>query len=331
MSPCDWDETLFFGLEVVRKMVKAKTVAAILVVVLVVIVGLAFFVVRLPSPPPPKFSLLSWKVEPQFNSEAVLSIQYEVSGDVPGDSIYFQLLRPTGTTAYHETPILTGTVNLRMSGVSTPEPGRYRLTVVPYEHRGQIMFEREFSFSGAKISIENCTPTWDSYDSGYWLKEIELTLVNEGDLPVVLPNRPAEMFYRGPIWVKVDDVGVVVASSEVLIQGWLVTYEGIGRAFESEQAAKDFKNQQYGDDPRAEVTAQELRESGGYNLWLACGQRIRLSCRLIAPWQYLVTTSESAPEFQPGEHSLRVGINITPQEALPKESIGEHRATIQVP
>jgi len=312
-------------------MAKAKTAAAILAVVLVAIAGLAFFVLRLPSPPPPKFSLLSWKVEPKYDSEAVLSIQYEVSGDVPGNSVYFELLDPTGMTkAYHETPILTGTVDLRMSG-ATPEPGTYRLTVTPYEHSRIIMFEREFSFSGAKISIENCTPTWDSYNSGYWLKEIELTFVNEGDLPVEVPNRPAEMFYRGPVWVKVDDVGVLVTSSEVLIQGWLVTYEGIGRAFESEQAARDFKNQQYGDDPRAEVTAQELRVSGGYNIWLACGQRIRLSCRLIAPWQYLITTSESAPEFQPGEHSLRVGINITPQEALPKESIGEYGATVQVP
>jgi len=249
----------------------------------VIIAGSAVAYLMLGTGPAPiKFSLDSWKVEVS-DRKTVFSIQYESSRD-----IFMELRGPTGEEKDLETGSTgAGKVELTMS-YSSPEPGTYKLTVAPRDRPAEIILEQEFSFSGAKISFENCTPIWDEHPwsaAPYHLESIQAVLRNDGDLPVFFANDAHDLLVGSPLRVALDGNYTMVTWNSFQVDGTLCSDRYVP---------------------------------------LFPGQRASISCNIIDPSEREMWTGARGLSLETGEHALKVEARGSFEGKTPEEV---HRVT----
>jgi hypothetical protein len=127
-----------------------------------------------------EFSLKSWEVIDD-NGVPTLVIPFSAS-----DEVRVELKNPEGVlTSGKRIEKGVSEAKMDLAGYrEIPKAGRY--TIVVKDKQGNTLFAKEISFTGAKVLILECTPTWKGKRGKYTLDTLTISVKNEGDLPAYI-------------------------------------------------------------------------------------------------------------------------------------------------
>ena len=127
------------------------------------------------------FTLNSWEVADD-DGYASLLIKFDVT-----DSVRMQVNDPDGVEVDTEyVDEFDDAVYIHLAGyLGTPKSGTYKFQVIS-SLSDELIFSKEFSFDGPNLSITNVKVSWEwsSLFDAYDIESIEITVKNDGDLPI---------------------------------------------------------------------------------------------------------------------------------------------------
>ena len=127
------------------------------------------------------FTLNSWEVADDDGYTSLL-IKFDVT-----DSVKMQVNDPDGVAVDTEyVDEFDDAVYIHLAGyLDTPKSGTYEFQVISWLS-DELTFSKEFSFDGPNLSITNVKVSWEwsSLFDAYNIERIEITVKNDGDLPI---------------------------------------------------------------------------------------------------------------------------------------------------